>query len=169
MNIIKTLWYYHIDSLVLLLAVLFISKPKLLCCLKNIISWLLNIALLIFWGICYYIRLIWFLGVLIFSTYFCYVNWENIVSFTPITSYSIMYLLFIFLLLYPLILSLKIGQVESQFYDIFQNKKAKDEYNKRYNKLSNNNDKKDVSESYEKKIDEIIDSLKNNDNGGENV
>lgn len=168
MNIIKIFLHYHIDSFILLLALLFVLNNKIAECMKNIASWIWNIALLVFWGICYYIRLIWFLGVLIVSAYFCYINWDNVISFSPITAYSVMYLLFIFLLIYPLILSLKFGEVESQFYDIFQSKRAKEEYDKRFNNLTNNNDKNDISKKYEKEIDEIINNFKNNKDGGVN-
>lgn len=136
-NIIARIWFSTC------VVVLFILK-NLLCCFKHI----------------------WFYCLLCAVIFCCYTHLNNAVCFKPINGYSVLFLLMIFLLVYPLISKFKISDCEVQFIDIFKFKNTQEAIDNIIAKLGTNNIKNSRNDIDNLNIE--INNLKTIQNGGNN-
>lgn len=126
-----------------------------------------NIILFLICAFLYYFRLIWFVIILVLVAIYCKINWLEFVSMDKITANTIIFLLLITLLLYPLLSNFKIGDISGNCYDIFNFDKAKEKMDNALIKLTSkdfptsNLDKEELM----KKIQDVENIRK----GGNNV
>ena len=78
-----------------------------------------NFILFLIYAILYYLRLVWFIAIFILTCSYCKNNWMEIILLDKINANAIIFLLFIFLLIYPLISNFKIGDISGNL--LYQN------------------------------------------------
>ena len=118
-----------------------------------------NFILFLIYAILYYLRLVWFIAIFILTCSYCKNNWMEIILLDKINANAIIFLLFIFLLIYPLISNFKIGDISGNCYDIFKFDKAKEKMDTAIGKLAS----KDILQS-KKDQEELNKKIKNVEN-----
>lgn len=145
MKIINFLLNYNIHYIILsiiIIVVIIKNKEEMKRFYKEIKDKFANIwnvfinicTVLIYWFLCYF-KLLWFFFVLVIVSIYCCANWTSVINFEPFTGNSLILCLMIFLLIFPLILNFKIGNVEGSFCDVFNFSKLQEKLEKNINKL----------------------------------
>lgn len=121
-----------------------------------------QVVQLIFYWIIANFRIIWFFILFIWVFNYCNNHWEQVINFQPISGNSVLFILLVFLSIFPFISNVKGPGIEAMFYNVFKVEEAETKLKQKADSLKNNNNNEDA----EKEIARLSEELNNIIHGG---